>query len=98
VKQAKISDIKNNLSRYLRLVRGGEVIRILDRDVPVAQIVPIATGAATEGAGVEVLVHLERKGLLRRGSGKLGREILETDPPGRSCGVLEALLEERNSR
>jgi len=96
MKQAKISDIKNNLSRYLRLVRAGEVIRILDRDVPVAQIVPIST--ATEGAGVEVLVNLERKGLIRRGSGKLDREILETDPPGRPCGVLEALLEDRNSR
>jgi len=96
MKQAKISDVKNNLSRYLRLVRAGEVIRILDRDVPVAQIVPIST--ATEGAGVEVLVSLERRGLIRRGSGKLDREILETDPPGQPCGVLEALLEDRNSR
>lgn len=97
MKEAKISDVKNQLSRYLALVRKGEVVRILDRDVPVAQIVPIArpSGAA---AGPEVLADLERKGLIRRGSGRIPRRLLARNPPGRSAGVLAALLDERRER
>jgi antitoxin (DNA-binding transcriptional repressor) of toxin-antitoxin stability system len=96
VKDAKISEVKNQLSRYLALVRRGEVVRILDRDVPIAQIVPI--GRPEDGAGDHALAHLERKGLLRRGTGRIPREILAKDPPGRPAGVLEALLEERRRR
>ena len=41
---------------------------------------------------------MERKGLIRRGSGRIDREILEVDPPGKPAGVLGALLEEREAR
>ena len=98
MKEAKISEVKNQLSRYLALVRKGEVVRILDRDVPVAQIVPISVAADGRVAGPEVLLDLERKGLIRRGTGKIPREILEKDPPGRPVGVLDALLDERRER
>jgi antitoxin (DNA-binding transcriptional repressor) of toxin-antitoxin stability system len=99
MKEAKISEIKNQLSRYLALVRNhGEVVRILDRNVPVAQIVPITTRTSGRSVGSEALLVLERKGLIRRGTGVLDREILETDPPGKPAGVLQALLEERNAR
>jgi antitoxin (DNA-binding transcriptional repressor) of toxin-antitoxin stability system len=99
MKEAKISEIKNQLSRYLALVRNhGEVVRILDRNVPVAQIVPITTRTSGRSVGSEALLVLERKGLIRRGTGVLDREILETDPPGKPAGVLQALLEERHAR
>src|SRR5262245_9090579 len=99
MKEAKISEIKNQLSRYLALVRNhGEVVRILDRNVPVAQLVPITTGASGRSVGSEALLALERKGLIRRGTGVLDREILETDPPEKPAGVLRALLEERDGR
>jgi antitoxin (DNA-binding transcriptional repressor) of toxin-antitoxin stability system len=81
MKDAKISEIKNQLSRYLALVRRGEVVRILDRNV-----------------GAEALAGMERKGLIRRGTGKIAREILESDPPGKPCGVMQALLAERSVR
>lgn len=98
MKEAQISEIKNQLSRYLALVRKGEVVRILDRSRPIAQIVPI--GRATEGrpVGTEALAEMERKGLIRRGTGRIDREILEVDPPGQPAGVLDALLEERETR
>jgi antitoxin (DNA-binding transcriptional repressor) of toxin-antitoxin stability system len=97
VKKAKISELKDQLSRYLALVRKGEVVQVLDREVPVAQIVPIdrVGGAA---AGRDALADLERKGLIRRGSGRIPRALLAKDPPGRSSGVLAALLEERRER
>jgi antitoxin (DNA-binding transcriptional repressor) of toxin-antitoxin stability system len=98
VKEAKISEIKNGFSRFLALVRKGEIVRILDRDVPVAQIVPIAHATGAGRPGVEALAAMERKGLIRRGSGRIEREILDEDPPGKPCGVLAALLEERDAR
>ena len=98
VKEARISEIKNHLSRYLALVRRGEVVRILDRDRPVAQIVPIGHAAGGRVVGGEALAEMERKGLVRRGSGRIAPEILSKDPPGRPCGVLAALLEEREGR
>ncbi len=97
MKKAQISEVKNQLSRYLALVRKGEVVRILDRDRPVAQIVPIQHAAAGP-VGSEALVEMERKGLIRRGTCRIDREILEADPPGPPAGVLDALLEEREAR
>jgi prevent-host-death family protein len=35
-----IADLKAHLSQHLRRVRGGRTITVLDRDTPVAQIVP----------------------------------------------------------
>jgi antitoxin (DNA-binding transcriptional repressor) of toxin-antitoxin stability system len=98
MKEAKISEIKNQLSRYLALVRKGEVVRILDRETPVAQIVPISRPHAGGTPGAEALAEMERKGLIRRGSRRIDREIIDSDPPGGPGGVLAALLEEREAR
>jgi prevent-host-death family protein len=98
MKEAKISEVKNRLSRYLALVRKGEVVRILDRNVPVAQIVPISDTTGGRTVGTEALAEMERKGLIRRGTGRIDPEILNENPPGKPCGVLEALLEERKRR
>jgi antitoxin (DNA-binding transcriptional repressor) of toxin-antitoxin stability system len=98
MKEAKIGELKNHLSRYLALVRKGEVVRVFDRDVPIAQIVPISHVQGEQPAGAESLIALERKGILRRGSGRIPREILAKNPPGRPSGVLAALLEEREQR
>ena len=38
----KIADLKNNLSRHLAHVRQGGELTVLDRDTPVARIVPFA--------------------------------------------------------
>jgi prevent-host-death family protein len=98
MKEAKISEVKNHLSRYLALVRRGEVVRILDRDRPVAHIVPIGEVASGRPVGTEALAEMERKGLIRRGSGRLDPDITGRNPPGKPSGVLAALLEERERR
>ena len=41
MKQVRIADLKARLSEYLRAVRRGETIAVLDRETPVAHIVPI---------------------------------------------------------
>jgi prevent-host-death family protein len=40
MKQVRIADLKARLSEYLRAVRSGESIAVLDRDTPIAQIIP----------------------------------------------------------
>jgi len=40
MRQVRISELKAKLSKYLRAVRRGETITVLDRETPVAQIVP----------------------------------------------------------
>ena len=41
MRQVRIADLKARLSEYLRAVRRGESIAVLDRDTPVAHIVPV---------------------------------------------------------
>jgi prevent-host-death family protein len=41
MKQVRIAELKARLSEYLRVVRRGETIAVLDRETPVAQIVPV---------------------------------------------------------
>ena len=38
----RIADLKAHLSEHLRLVRNGGTVTVLDRDTPVARIVPYA--------------------------------------------------------
>jgi prevent-host-death family protein len=41
MRQVRIAELKSRLSEYLRAVRRGESIRVLDRETPVAQIIPV---------------------------------------------------------
>ena len=43
-----IADLKAHLSQHLRRVRGGRTITVVDRDTPVAQIVPYDVAPALE--------------------------------------------------
>ncbi len=46
MKQVRIADLKARLSEHLRAVRAGESIAVLDRDTPVAQLIPIRESRA----------------------------------------------------
>jgi prevent-host-death family protein len=45
MKQVRIAELKSHLSEYLRAVRGGQSITVLDRETPVAHIVPVSSPA-----------------------------------------------------
>ena len=98
--RATISEVKDRLSAYLRRVKSGESILVMERRTPVARIVPV--GLATEG-GEEVarsdeeakLARLEQAGIVERRSS--GSPLRVLGQPLRSgAGVLEALLDERS--
>jgi prevent-host-death family protein len=94
VKRATISETKNNLSALIRRVKRGETILILDRDTPVARLVPVPPA---EKSDEERLARLEKAGIVRRGTGKYPERILRHKPVKLPPGVslLDALLKER---
>ena len=97
MKKARIAELKNRLSQYLDHVKGGGSVLILDRNEPVAEIVPLR-GAARGAAKIDGrLARLERRGLIRRGSGSLPEWLGRRKPPRVRGSVLQDLLNERRS-
>jgi prevent-host-death family protein len=94
---AKLSDVKNDLSRYVARARRGERIRILVRGVPVAEIGPIERARETDGDEEARLADLERRGIIRRGTGGLEPGILRPGPRPRGTATSDLLIEERRS-
>jgi antitoxin (DNA-binding transcriptional repressor) of toxin-antitoxin stability system len=99
--QVKISELKNNLSYYLRLVRGGEEVEILDRDNPVGRILHISQVAANE-TETPWIREVQKLGIVEppreKGfpPGFFSRDkIIPGCDEGKS-GVLDALLDERS--
>jgi len=43
MKSAKIAELKARLSEYLREVRRGHTIAVIDRDTPVAKLIPYSS-------------------------------------------------------
>ena len=91
MERATISQIKNQLSAYLRKVRAGETVLILDRDEPVARLEAISPADQPE----QRATRLERNGLLRSPSQPMPLKTLRLSAPKSKRSVLEVLLEER---
>jgi len=91
MKIASVSEAKAKLSALLDLVKAGETVTVTERGVPVARIVPAIGDGGDEEAHLQ---DLERRGIIRRGTGGKS-ELLLTPAPDVGGGVLDALLEER---
>jgi len=108
MKSAKIADLKNNLSRYLAHVRDGGEVMVLDRDTPVARIVPFVPtdrGGRRKGTArddywtPERIADLQRQGILGVGDPKgladwSAAHHPVTLPPG-SPSVVDLLIQMR---
>jgi prevent-host-death family protein len=89
---AAISELKARLSEYLQKVRGGTEVLITDRGKPVARLVPISRSKNQR----ESLIKMEKRGLVKLGSGRLPKNFWALSRPEDPEGlVLQALLEER---
>ena len=92
MKTAAVSELKARLSKYLNRVKAGEEVIITDRGNPVALLTPISR----KRSGRESITNMEKRGLIRVGSGKLPKDFWSMRKPEDSEGlVLRALLEER---
>lgn len=86
-----VSDLKANLSRYLREVRRGGEIQVTDRGTPVARLVP---AVQTDDAHLSRLVT---SGVLRAGQGDAA-DVLDEPPLQIPTSLSAALAAEREDR
>jgi prevent-host-death family protein len=94
----KVSELKNGLSHYLRLVRGGESVLVSDRNRVIARIEPAGDAAAAATDDARWLEDLERRGVLRRADGKLPRGWFGRRPKVKADVVRSLIEERRNGR
>ncbi len=98
--RATISEVKDGMSAYLRRVKSGESVLVMERRTPIARIVPMGLDAQGGGQGDHMdqeakLARLEQAGIVvRHGSGS-PLDVLG-QPLRAGARVLEALLEERS--
>jgi len=89
---ANLSDAKNRLSELVERVRSGDRVRILVRGVPVADLVPVQGDAG----GDDRLADLERRGVIRRGTGVIPALLREPGPAVGGTPLSDLLLAERD--
>ena len=81
MQSAGIKNVKNNLSRYLNLVRQGEVVLVTDRDEVIAELrmpsEPLVTRASS---WVAFLEGQARRGALRLARRKRSRVEAPSEP------------------
>ena len=77
-----IADLKAHLSQHLRRVRGGRTLTVVDRNTPVAKIIPYDPEAPLE---------------IRRATRK-ARDLREPPPLSSPTDSLSVLLQDRASR
>ena len=99
--RANITEIKNRLSHYLRLIQGGEEIEIIGRNTPLARIVGVG-GSADVDKGASWVKKMHDIGVVmpptkRRIPSDFSRLEQIVSSNGNACGVLKALLDERDT-
>jgi prevent-host-death family protein len=85
MKKVRIAQLKSHLSEYLRAVRGGQTIAVLDRETPVAHIVPIR-----ERSALKIRTPLPGTPALKR--------VALPKPLKIPIDIVDLLLEERQSQ
>jgi len=80
--KVRIAELKAHLSKHLRSVRGGRTLTILDRDTPIARIVPYDADSPLE---------------VRRATRKPS-DLRLPPPPSAPTDSLSVLLQDRASR
>lgn len=82
MRQVRIAELKSRLSEYLRAVRRGEMVAVLDRETPVAHIIPVRE---------RVALRIRKPA---PGTPPLNRVPLP-EPLGIKTDIVQLLLEER---
>src|SRR5579872_2393239 len=95
MKRATISQTKNQLSALLKHVKRGEEVLILERDVPIARIVPVLGVGPRDTTAI--LSELERRGVIRTGRKPPDAKLTTRlgPPPVARGDILSALLADR---
>ena len=95
MRTVRIGELKNHLSRYLRVVRGGTRLVVMDRDTPVAELGPLTSNREVAPERREDLI---RQGVLMPAP-RPSLTLQELGPPVRCRGdALAALRADRDGR
>jgi prevent-host-death family protein len=96
MKSASVTEVKNNLSKYLEQVKNGEAVLITERGVVIARIESVRT-RQDKTADEARLARLERAGVITRGRGPIPAELINASRPKlkKGASAVEALLDER---
>lgn len=86
-----MSELKNRLSEYLKKVRAGETVLVLDRNRPVARIERVGADSPYDDRAK----RLESAGIVRRGSRRMPLAMLRERAPDAGRSVVQALIDER---
>jgi antitoxin (DNA-binding transcriptional repressor) of toxin-antitoxin stability system len=95
MKRVAVSRLKDRLSEYLRLVKRGETIEIVERSVPIARIEAIHPGAQPMS---EKIARLVREGVISPPSARLDKSFLARAPIPCKGDIVRMLLEDRDER
>src|SRR5262245_36400646 len=90
-----VTELKNRLSHYLRLVRRGQAVLVRVRDRVIARIEPAVGPDATACDDSARLSELETRGILRRGRGRITPDLWARRPKT-DADAVAALLSERD--
>ena len=92
MKIATVTKLKASLSKYLKSVKAGEEVLVIERGRPIANLTPTASADVL----TDHLVEMEKHGLIKLGSGKLPKGFWELPRPKDPKGlVVKAVLQER---
>jgi prevent-host-death family protein len=94
MESVSVSELKAKLSRYLREVRRGGEVQVLDRGRPIARLVGMPTG---DGPDDEHRERLIASGLLRPATSSV-RDVLALPPLELDLDLGDALAEDREDR
>ena len=94
MRTASVTDLKARLSHYLRIVRRGSEVEIVQRGVPVARLVGVPK--SPRGSDRERIEQLSKAGILRRGNGEL--RWLLSEPLIGGLELSRAVKEDREDR
>ncbi len=95
MEKVSVSQLKDQLSAYLKKVRAGQTLVVTDRSKPIARLEPIGPSAGDS----ERIAELVRQGLVSmpKAPPLTIEEIRRMRPVVPGARLLEALLEERES-
>ena len=92
MRSVNVAELKNSLSKYLRLVKAGQEVIIRERNRPIGRLAPLSSIDASEEE-----LELVAAGKMRLPEQKLDVEEFLKLPTARVAGnkALEALIAER---
>jgi prevent-host-death family protein len=94
MKKVRVTVLKNKLSHYLRLVKKGETIEVVDRSIPIARLTAIPAEEIDRGPELDRLI---KEGIVTPGA-RPSLELLKHPPVPCKVDAVQVLVEERRRR